>query len=69
MMIGTEQIHSGTVPRFGLLFDVILYGEEPNVMFIFILMDAVQYSSMFHAYEIVSSHKFLCVHTILSIPF
>ena len=42
MLIGTVQTPSGTTPQFGLLHDIVLYGKEPNILFIFILMKTVK---------------------------
>lgn len=60
MMIGTVQVESGTVPLFGLLYDIVIYGREPQVLFVFILMETIQYNPIFGAYELISQAKYIC---------
>ena len=62
MLIGTVQISSGTAPQFGLLYDIIIYGKEPTILFIFILMETVKYNPIYGAYELVTLSNFRCVY-------
>ena len=51
-MIGTTQLPLGMVPQFGLLYDIIAYGSEPNIVFVFILMQTLAYDPSLGAYKI-----------------
>lgn len=62
MMIGTVDIPSGTVPKFGLLHDIILYGKDPKILFIFVVMETVRYSSTYGAYETVLLTGYHCLY-------
>lgn len=62
MLIGTTQIQSGVAPQFGLLYDILLYGKDPTVLLIFILMETVKYNPIFGAYELVSVAQYRCVY-------
>ena len=56
------QNQSGVVPQFGLLNDIILYGEEPNIIFIFTVLDTLKYDAIFGAYELVSLSECICLY-------
>ena len=45
LMISTTEIPIGTVPKFGLLYDIIIQGSdlEPNTYFFFIVIDTLNY--------------------------
>ena len=62
MMIGTAQLPSCVVPQFGFLFDIIVYGQEQNILFIFLVLKTVQYNATFGAYEVVSLPKYQCLY-------
>ena len=53
MMIGTVNLQSGTAPLFGLLHDIIIYGEAPTVLFVFTLLETLGYSSALEAYAVL----------------
>ena len=42
-MIGTMQIQSVGVRQFGLLCDILLCNEEPNVFYVFTVMETLKY--------------------------
>ena len=66
MMIGTVELQSqsGVAPQFGLLYDIITYGsgEEPSILFIFIVMETLGYISTFGAYEVLPLSNYQCVY-------
>ena len=62
MMIGTTECQSGSVPQFGLLYDIIIYGQEPNIVFVFNKMETLKYDSCFGAYEVVSLAEYCCFY-------
>ena len=64
LMIGTTDISFGTVPQFGLLYDIIVQGtsQEPNIYFVFIVMDTLNYDPVFGAYEVKQLREYRCLH-------
>ena len=66
MMVGKQDIAIGTVPQFALLCDIIVYGSQPTVIFIFKVTDTVAFVPHVRAYEL-SEHPqsmwYLCVFT------
>ena len=62
MMIGTIDIQSGTVPQFGLLHDILTYGPEPQILFVFKVMETVKYDSTLGAYEIAPLVEYQCLY-------
>lgn len=62
MMIGRVQIPSGTAPEFGLLYDIILHGEEQCILFIFISMETIQYNPVLGAYELLPLSQYRCLY-------
>ena len=66
MMVGKQDIAMGTMPQFGLLCDIIVYGSQPTVIFIFKVTDTTAFVSHFRAYEL-SKHPhsmwYFCVFT------
>lgn len=56
MMIGITELQSCTVPKFGLLHDIILYGQEPNIL------ETVKYNSTFGAYETSLLTEYRCLY-------
>ena len=62
MMIGTVNLQSGTAPLFGLLHDIIIYGEAPTVLFVFTLLETLGYSSALGAYAVLQLLKYRCIY-------
>lgn len=64
MMIGVVELQSGNAPQFGLLHDIIIYGQEPNILFVFELMETLGYSASLGAYVIcpLSSMQYQCIY-------
>lgn len=62
MMIGTSDLQSGTVPQFRLLFDIIMYGQEPKILFVFNLMETLEYDMTLGAYAIASLAEYQCFY-------
>ncbi len=62
MMIGTMQIPLGTVPQFGLLQDILLYGTEPHALFVFTEMETVGYNGNLGAYELMALAEYKCCY-------
>lgn len=50
MMIGVVELPSGSAPHFGLLHDVIIHGQEPSILFVFISMETLGYDASLGAY-------------------
>ncbi len=65
MMIGTMQIPLGTVPQFGLLQDIILYGTEPHALLVFTEMETV-YNGNLGAYELMALAEYMCCNRVAS---
>lgn len=63
-MIGTTELPFGTVPQFGLLYDIIVQGfnREPSVYFMFIVMDTINYDPVLGAYEVKRLHEYKCLY-------
>jgi len=61
-MIGTTHLPFGTAPQFGLLYDIIVYGSEPNIVFAFIVMITLTYDPILGAYEIVALWEYRCLY-------
>lgn len=61
-MIGVVRILSGAVPQFGLLCDILLYGKEPCVIFVFTLMETVKYNGKLGAYELIPLAEYKCFY-------
>lgn len=64
IMIGTMQILLGTVPQFGLLRDILLYGNEPHVLFVFTEMETIRYNGNLGAYELMPLAHYTCCHQV-----
>lgn len=62
MMVGTTEIQSGTVPQFGWLYDIIIHGREPNILFVFRIMETLHYDPILGAYEIAALADYMCVY-------
>lgn len=64
LMIGTTDISFGTVPQFGLLYDIIIQGssQEPHVYFICLVMDTLNYDPILGAYVVKKLQDYRCVH-------
>ena len=63
-MIGTTDISFGTVPQFGLLYDIVIQGssQEPHVYFICLVMDTLNYDPILGAYVVKKLQDYRCVH-------
>ena len=59
MMIGTTQIQSGVVPKFGFLYDIILCGQD--ALFVFNVMESLGYHAAFGSYEITPLAEYQCL--------
>ncbi len=55
------QIPLGTVPQFGLLQDILLYGTEPHALFVFTEMETVGYNGNLGAYELMALAEYSVV--------
>ena len=64
LMIGTTIISFGTVPQFGLLYDIIIQGsnKEPNIYFVFMVMDTLDYDPILGAYEVKQLQEYRFLH-------
>lgn len=64
MLIGTAAVdlEYGTAPQFGLLYDIITYGEGPNVLFVFMLMETLGYDSTLGAFEVLPLSDYRCLY-------
>ena len=58
-MIGITQLPFGTAP---LLYDIIVYGPEPNIVFVFLVMHTLAYDPTLGAYEIVALREYRCLY-------
>lgn len=55
MMVNVVETQSCNFPQFGLLHDIIVYGQQPIVLFVFDVMDTMGYDANMGAYVICSS--------------
>ena len=62
MMLGTVQLSFGVVPQFGLLYDILVYGEQQHLLFIFSSFKTIKYDAILGAYEVVSLPHYQCLH-------
>lgn len=62
MLIGTVHTSSGDAPEFGLLHNIILCGQERDMLFIFIIMTTLSYNPVFGAYEVTPSRNYKCFY-------
>ena len=62
MLIGTTQTSSGCAPQFGLLHNIVLYGQEPSTLFIFIVLTTLFYNPVFGAYEVTPTMTYKCLY-------
>ena len=62
MMIGTTELPFGTAPQFGLLYDIIVYGSEPNIVFVFIALQTLAYDPILGAYEVTTLRTYRCLY-------
>ena len=64
LMIGTTTISFGTVPQFGLVYDIIIRGsgEEPHIYFVFSVMDTLDYDAILSAYQVKQLQDYRCLH-------
>lgn len=61
MMIGTTMVPTGCVPQFGSLCDIVYYGQESPI-FVFNVLETVQYHSTFCAYEVMPLSVYQCLY-------
>ena len=63
MLIGTTDSEVGSVPLFGSLCDIIVYGEErDHILFIFNVMETLQYDFILGAYEVMLLAEYRCLY-------
>ena len=62
LMIGTTELSFGTVPQFGLLYDILVYGPEPSILFVVLVMQTIAYNSILGAYEILPLTEYKCFY-------
>lgn len=62
MMIGVTHLSSGTFPQFGYLYDILVYGEEPNILFVFNSMQSHGYDANVGAYVVSFQEKYQCIY-------
>lgn len=62
MMIGTSDLLYGPAPQFGVLHDILTYGQEPNVMFVFMLMETLGYDATLGAFEVLPLSEYRCLY-------
>lgn len=62
MMIGITELPSGTFPQFGYLYDILVYGEGPSILFVFCPMEVHGYDANLGAYVVTNSHNYQCIH-------
>jgi len=64
-MTGTMQLPSGTVPQFGFLHDIFIFGTSQTVVFLFEEYETIGYSPHFGAYETSYNPErpqYLCIY-------
>lgn len=62
MMVRVVQIRSGNVPQFGFLRDIITYGQQPSILFVFKLMETLGYDANIGAYVICPLSEFMILY-------
>lgn len=62
MMIGVVDLSTGPAPKFGLLHDILVYGQEPKVLYIFKVLETLGFDPKFGAYAVCSIAEFYSVH-------
>lgn len=62
MMIGVLALQSGNAPQFGLLHDIIIYGQEPSIIFVFNVMETLGYHRNMGAYVICPLAEYQCIY-------
>lgn len=63
MMIGTIELPFGTALQFGLLHNILIYGSEPNIVFVFIVMRTLAYDPILSAYEVTTLNEYRCLYS------
>ena len=51
-----------TESPFGLLYDIVIHGSQPNILFVFVVMDTIRYDHILGSYEVVVLNKYHCVY-------
>ena len=62
MMIRVIELQSGNAPQFGLLHDILVYGQGPNLLFVFDIMETLGYDRNLGAYVISPLAEFQCIY-------
>ena len=62
MLIGTSQDLTNQFPLFGLLYDIILYDQEPKILFVFNVLNTASYNTLYGAYEVTPSINYRCFY-------
>jgi hypothetical protein len=61
MMIGVTKLQEISMPQFGMLYDIILYGDNPHVLFIFKVMETLWFNTNLGAYEVIQLAGYKCL--------
>ena len=64
MMIGVTELPSGTFPQFGYLYDILVHGEEPSILFVFSPVQVHGYDANLGAYVVSNNYQenFQCMY-------
>ena len=64
LMISTTDTSFGTVPQFGLLYDIVIQGssQELHVYFMYLVMNTLNYDRILGAYVVKKLQDYRCVH-------
>ena len=61
-MIGAVDLATGPAPKFGLLHDILVYGQEPKVLYVFKLMETLGLNPTFGAYAVCAVAGYHSLH-------
>ena len=64
LMIGSTELPCGTVPQFGLLYDVIVQSSS-DVYFLVKIMDTINYDPILCSYEVKQLQLYRCLYKTL----
>ncbi len=68
MMVGRQEVPTGTLPQFGQLCDIIIHGAEPHILFVFMVSPTLSYNPHVGAYvveplpNVLATSNFYCVY-------
>ena len=62
MMTGVMNLPTGSAPKFGILYDILVYGKEPKILFIFSLLETLGFNSKLGAYAVHPLTGYFCVY-------